>query len=85
MTMMANITIAQTVLPNVAPIIMNMALSGWLELVGDIGSGIFCDPPAGPGGGEGTEDGTENVGEFEGVGEEDIGSGVEDEGESENR
>ena len=51
------------------------------------GSGIICDPPAGPVGGEDIEDGTENVGKLEGVARpgvgEDIGSGVEDEGEPE--
>ena len=84
---MANISAAHTALPSVVPIIMNMVLSGWLELVGDIGSEIFCDPPAvgsgiscdplpEPGGGEDIED----VSELEG---EDIGNGVEDDGEPE--
>ena len=87
MTMMANISAAHTALPNVAPSIMNMEL---VEDIGSeifcvppaVGSGIFCDPPGGLGVGEGIEDGTENVGELEGVGE-DIGSGVEDDGEPE--
>ena len=87
MIMMANISAAHTALPSVVPSIMNVVLSGWLELVGDIGSeiscdppdppdrpavgsGIICDPPAGPVGGEDIEDGTENVGELEGVDEE---------------
>ena len=66
------ITVAHTVLTNVAPIIMNMVILSWLE-VGDVG-------PAGLGVGEDFEDGTEL--EVEGVGE-DIGSGTEDEGEPE--
>ena len=86
--MMANISAAHTALPNVVPIIMNMEL---VEDIGSeifcvppaVGSGIFCDPPGGLGVGEGIEDGTENVGELEGVGEEDIGNGVEDDGEPE--
>ena len=81
------ITIAHTVLTNVAPIIMNMVMPSWLE-VGDVG-------PAGLGVGEDFEDGAEL--EVEGVGEdfedgaelevegvgEDIGSGTEDDGEPE--
>ena len=42
--------------------------------------GVICDTPAGLDVGEGTEGGTENKGEFEGVGE-DVWSGAEDEGE----
>ena len=81
-TMMAIISSAHILPPNVAPNIMNMSLFAWPE-VGDVGSvlvGVICDMPAGLGVGEGNEGGTENEGEVEGVGE-DVRSGTEDEGE----
>ena len=74
---MAVTSTAHTLLPNVAPNIMNMVLLGWLE-VGDIGSGVICDTPAGLD----VSEGNENEVEVESVGEG-IGSGAEDEGEPE--
>ena len=79
--MMATASSTHTLLPNVAPNIMNMASLGWLE-VGDVDSGVICDTSTGLGVGEGNEGGTENDGDIEGVGE-DVGSGAEDEGDPE--